>query len=107
MEGPASPEKNIIQSAEKPIQDLHAAVSSQLDQAGHPATPQSVNPEDQSPLENVRRIVEEITSDPVHIVGSTLEEHTIGKSPTTHVRTLKGEVPVLIALKRRFLKKAA
>ena len=98
MTGPAP--KQIIQPADG-IQSLHAKVSGHLNQAGHPATPQSVNPDDQTPLKKI----EETLGDTTHVVGSTIEE-VFGSSNTTHVRTTGGKVPILIALRKRFLKKA-
>ncbi len=102
MEGSASP-GNIIQFPGQHAQNLHKRVSSHLSKAGHPATPQTVNPDDQSPLEKI----EEALGDPSHAVGSTIEEVFGGTGDATHVRTAKGKVSVFIALKRRFLKKAA
>ena len=103
MEGAPNKEKAIIQSAEQPTQDLHAVVSSKLTEAGHPATPQSVNPDDQSPLEEIARKI----GDATHVVGSAIEENLGGASPTTHVRTTGGEEPISIARKRSGLQKAA
>lgn len=93
----------IIQSAEQPTQDLHRTVSGHLNQAGHSATPESVNPQDQSPLKKV----EDMVGDTTHMVESTFKELVGGTSDTTHVRTAGGKVPTVIALKRRLLRQAA
>lgn len=93
--------KGVMQSAGQPAQDLHRKVSAHLNQAGYRVTPQSVNPDDQSPLKGI----EEAIGDTTHVVGSTFEELVSGSNDITHVRTAEGKVPVLIALKKRFLKK--
>lgn len=108
MEG-SVPKENpqIVQSSEKPTQDLHTGVSQQLQQAGHPATPQSVDPEDRSSLNGIK----EALGDTTHVVGSTFEELVGGTTGTTYTRTTGGKVPISIEvarrLKRRFLGRKA
>lgn len=93
--------KPVVQPSGQSTQDLHQKVSDHLNQVGHSSTPQSVNPDDRSPLKQI----EEAVGDTTHVVGSTFEELVGGDSGVTHVRTAKGKVPILIALKKRFLKK--
>lgn len=81
----------IIQPTEQHVSDLHQKVSQQLNQAGHQATPQSVNPDDNSPLKSIQEAV----GDTTHVVGSTFEELVRG-SDTSHVRTATGKVPISI-----------
>lgn len=99
--------QGIIQSAEQPTEDLHAGISSKLNEAGHKATIQSVNPDDHSPL----RGIQEMYGDSAHIAGSTLDEVMGGTNDTTNVRTARDKVPISIAvaraLKRRLFNKAA
>jgi len=96
-----------IQSVEQTTNDLYRKVSAELNQAGHTATPSSVNPQDQSPLEEIKKAV----GDTTHVVETSFEELVGGTSDTTYVRTAGGKIPVLIAaarrLKGRFFKKAA
>lgn len=99
--------KGIVQSAEQPTRELHEKVSGNLNQAGFESTPQSVNPEDNSPL----RKIEEIWGDTAHIVGSTVDEQIRGVSDTARIWTAEGKVPIAIAagrgLKRKLLGEAA
>lgn len=90
--------KGIVQSADQ-TSALHKMVSSNLKQAGFEATPQSVNPEDNSPL----KAIEETLGDTAHIVGSTTDELIGGStSDTARVRSAEGKVPTAIAAVRRF-----
>ncbi len=79
--------KGIIQSADQPMQDLHAETSSNLRRLGHPATQQSVNPHDRSSLENIQEALADITKDQARVIGGTIEEYIGGVTPTTHVGT--------------------
>lgn len=83
-----------MESAEKPIQDLHKKVSGYLKQ-----TPQSVNPNDESALEPIKR-------DFQHLVGSNLESGFGGASNSVNDRDTKGRIATLIGKLRR-MKKAA
>lgn len=97
----APKEQAIIQSANQPTLKLHEGVSQDLVKAGHPtATPQSVNPHDQSHLENIRQTVSAMTKDPVRIVGGIVEEGLGGANPNTHVGTTGGKGPVSILLRK-------
>ena len=89
-----------MESAEKPTIELHKQISNQLTQSGHPATPQSVNPNDESVLEPIKR-------DFQNLVGSTLGENFGGASNSINDRTTKGRVGMLIERVRQRLKKAA
>lgn len=87
--------KGIIQSADQ-TQELHQRVSEHLNKAGFAVTPQSVNPEDASPL----KAIEEALGNTTHVIGNTLEEAIGGSSDEARVRTVKGREPVSIAEKR-------
>lgn len=89
-----------MESAEQPNNDLLSKVSQSLVKAGHPATPQSVNPNDESVLEPIKR-------DFQNWAGSTFEEKTSGESSTTNDRTTHGKVPISLMIKKRFFRKAA
>lgn len=93
--------KEVLQHVGKQTSDLHNAVASESTRAGHPVTAAGVNPEDHTPLNNIR----EIFGDAAHVVGSSVEEHVAGASDTTHVRTTGGKGPIVIAA-RRLVEKA-
>lgn len=88
-----------MESAEKPIVELHKQVSEELSQIGHPVTPQIVNPDDESLLESIKRDVE-------HWTGSTLKETMGGASNSINDRGTEGRIPTLIN-RLRGMKKAA
>ena len=88
-----------MESAEKPIVELHEQVSNGLNQIGHPATPQSVNPNNESPLESIKRDVEQWT-------GSTLKKTMGGASYSINDRGTKGRIATLMN-RLRWMKKAA
>ena len=96
--------KGIVHSAEQLTRRLHEEVSGNLSEAGFKATPQSVNPDDNSPLEAIK----EAWGDTVHVVGSTVDEQIGGSGDTARIRTTEGRLPVAIAnIRRRLMKKAA
>lgn len=88
-----------MESAEKPIVELHEQVSNELNQIGHQATPQSVNPDDESPLEPIKRDVRQWT-------GSALEGTMGGASNSINDRGTKGRIAMLIN-RLRGMKKVA
>lgn len=87
-----------MESAEQPTKDLHSKVSRSLTKADHPATPQSVNPNDESLRESIQRDVR-------HLMGSTLEEGFGGAGNSVNDRATKGRIPALIDRLRRRIKK--
>lgn len=89
-----------MESAEQPSNDLLSKVSQGLVEAGHPATPQSVNPNDESSFEPIKR-------DFHNWAGSTIEETLGGASSSVNDRTTKGRIGILIDKARRRLKKTA
>mgnify|MGYP001609797531 CR=1 FL=1 len=101
MQEPAP--KGIIHLVDEDAPELHKNVATETTKAGHPATSQSVNPDDQSPLEEIRDRLGGIA----RVAGGTVEENFSGADNRTHVVTSKGKLPILIAFKRRFLKRAA
>ncbi|HCE31360.1 MAG: hypothetical protein UT54_C0026G0009 [Candidatus Daviesbacteria bacterium GW2011_GWB1_39_5] len=94
--------KGIIESAD-PTPELHRKASDLLNQGGYTTTPVSVNPNDQSPLENIRDMLGNAT----YVVGSTIKEQTGGGGLSTGERSVEGSVPVTIASGKRFLQKEA
>lgn len=68
---------------------LHTNISNQLNQMGHKSTPVSVNPDDDSALQNIK----DTLGDAAHVVG-TAGVALGGEEQATYVRT---------ALGRRFL----
>ncbi len=88
-----------MESAEQPINKLHSEVSKNLTNAGHPATSQSVNPNDESALEPIRRDFQDL-------VGSTLEK-VGGASSSVDDRVTRSRVGRLIDQVRRRMKEAA
>lgn len=97
MAGPAPTE--VLQYTKDRDQKFHEGIANDSTEAGHPATPQSVNPDDESALEPIKR-------DFQHLVGSTLEEG-FSASNSVNDRDTKGRIPTLIAGVRRRMKKAA
>lgn len=99
--------RGIAQSSEQPTKELQKNISGYLNQAGFEATPQSVNPEDNSPL----KAIEERLGDTAQVIGSTLDEWVEGASESSRVRIAEGKVPIAIAalrgLKRKLMNKAA
>lgn len=89
-----------MESAEKPNNDLLSKVSQSLAKAGHPATPQSVNPNDESVLEPIKRDFQDWA-------GSTFAETLGSASSSVNDRTTKGMTVTLISKARGRLKKAA
>ncbi len=89
-----------MESAEKPTTELHKQVSNGLNKIGHPATPQSVNPNDESSLEPIRRDFQDWA-------GSTFQEAIGGANNSVNDRTAKGRIGTLITGVRRKLRKAA
>lgn len=71
-----------MQSADQVTIDLHSKVSDSLTKHGIPTTPQQVNPEPDTHLQNIKGLVEDAT----HIVGTA---GTIlgGEEPSTYDRT--------------------
>lgn len=83
--------------------DLHQKTSENLRKAGYHVTPQTLNPNDQSPLEVIR----ERLGEAVHVVGSQAEETLLGKGPQTHIGTTRGKrwaYSVLDRFKRKLWK---
>lgn len=80
-----------MESAEKPIQDLHKKVSGYLEQS-----PESVDPE--APHEELTRNLQAV-------IGSTLEEGFGGAGNSVNDRATKGRIPALIDRLRRRIKK--
>lgn len=99
--------KRIIQSADQPVQDLHTGAKDSLRKLGHPVTQQSIDPHDQTPLENIKEALRDISKDQVRVVGGTIEEHMSGESHSTHVGTTGGKEPISIWLKKKILRRAA
>lgn len=88
-----------MESAEKPTKDLHLKASESLTKGGYPATPQSVNPNDDSLGESIQRDVRQL-------MGSALEKSLGGASSSVNDRSTKGRVVTLIGDLRRKLKAA-
>lgn len=82
-----------MESAEQRTTNLHAKVSESLTRSGHPATPQSVNPHDESSLGSVKRDVQ-------HLTGSFIEER-FKPSNSVNDRNTKGKIATLIGKIRR------
>lgn len=103
----SAPNQN-IQYTDQQIQDLHKEVAIEATKAGHPITAAQVNPEDSSPLENIKKSLEEATGDAVHVVGTA---GTIlgGEESATFVRTTPGQKFLSLAKERikRLFKKGA
>lgn len=99
--------KDIIQSANQPTKDLHQTVSGHLNELGHPATPQSVDPHDESSLEGIGQAAANMMKDPARVAGAVWEEQVSGESPSTDVGTTKGRAPVRKWQERFRRKKAA
>lgn len=87
---------------------LHANISNQLNQMGQKTTPGSVNPDDQTPLENIKQTLGEAAGDAVHIAGTA---GTIlgGEEQSTYIRTAPDRKFLSLAKERikRLFKKAA
>ena len=88
-----------MESAEQAINNLLSKASQSSTEAGHPATPQSVNPNDESLRESIQRDIQ-------HLTGSTLEKSLGGASSSVNDRSTKGRVVTLIGDLRRKLKAA-
>lgn len=88
-----------LQHTEVHDKKLPKEVATNLTQAGYPATPQTVNPNDESPLESIKRDVE-------HWAGSTLKGTMGGASNSVNDRGTKGRIATLIG-KLRGMKKVA
>lgn len=67
--------------------DLHKSSSENLKQAGYNVTPQSLNPNDQTALRNIK----DTLGDVVHIVGSEIEEKLAGQGADTYTRVSSGK----------------
>lgn len=63
-------------------EDLRKTVSQNLNQGGYPATPQSLDPDDQSSLAEIK----DRFGEAVHIAGDTTREVLTGVGPKTHTR---------------------
>lgn len=61
--------------------DLHNRSSEELRKDGYNVTPQSLNPDDQKPLENIK----DALGEGVHVVGSEIEKKLKGQDITTDV----------------------
>lgn len=90
-----------MESAELPINTLHVEASKSSTEAGYPATAKSVNPDDQSALDNIRKMVREMHHDVSDAAKSTVDTGEEAK-----IR-LAEEAPTSIARKRWFQRKAA
>lgn len=102
MEGSAPKETSQYVDVDEQTQALHRAVAAEARKAGHHITATDVNPGDRTPLNNIR----EMFGDAAHVVGTAGTLLGV-EEPSTHVRTTGGKVPIAIALRRRFLRKAA
>lgn len=61
--------------------DLYNNASASLRQGGYNATPESVNPNPQNPLEGIK----EALGEEVHIIGGEIEAKLKGKTPDTYI----------------------
>lgn len=101
MEAPAPTE--ILHRVDEQTEDLHKAVATEATNAGYPATPQSVNPDDQSALEVIGEKLSDMGHDVTHVAT------TVTGDETAKIRIAKEKVPTSIAAGRWFKlnKKAA
>lgn len=67
--------------------DLRNNSSKNLKQAGYPVTSQSLNPNDQTALENIK----EALGGAAHVVGSEIEGQLTGLGPDTYTRVSPGK----------------
>lgn len=86
-----------MESAEKPIQDLHARVNKSLKRMGHVA---SASPDDDLSLENVRDILGKTA---VHIVNAPVENEGLA----ARVEIVKGSKVISFVRERMRRLKAA
>lgn len=91
----------ILQYTKNHEKELYAKVADASTRAGHPVSPQLLNPD--SRLEEIRDKISGLA----RVAGGTAEETLGGAGHHTHVVTSKGKLPILIALKRKFRKKSA
>lgn len=76
--------------------DLYEKITGSLKKANYNVTPQSLNPNDQTPLERIK----EGWGDAVHIVGNQAEKGLFGKGPDTYTRVTSSRNPNDLALER-------
>ena len=66
--------------------DLRSSSGENLKQAGYNVTPQSLNPNDQTALQNIK----DMLGDAVHVVGSEIGEKLAGQGADTYTRVSPG-----------------
>lgn len=95
MQEPAP--KGTIHLVDQNTTKFHEDVARHVGQMTDQATiPQSVNPDDQSPLIKIQQAL----GDTTHVVGSSFEELVGGTSPDTHDRTIRGHNVVSLIKER-------
>jgi len=104
MAGPAPTE--FLQHTKDRDEKLNKEIANNSTKAGHPVTSQSVNPSDESELDNIREMFGDIQHDAIHVATTTVNPEDSAK-----IRIAKEKAPTSIAvgrwLKRKLLKKAA
>lgn len=88
--------KDVMQPAYQPIVGLHKGVSDELNQIGHPTTPESINPNSDSILEDITRRA----GDLARVAGGEFDTRVSGEGLETHSGAISGSGPRHWALEK-------